>query len=62
MRLALALAAALAAPQVSYAADPADWPSVLAEASGQTVYWNAWGGSDATNAFIDWVGDRKSVV
>jgi putative thiamine transport system substrate-binding protein len=60
MRLALALAAALAAPQAAYAVDldPADWPSVLEEATGQTVYWNAWGGSDATNAFIAWVGNR----
>jgi putative thiamine transport system substrate-binding protein len=58
MRLALALAAALAAPQVSFAADPNDWSMVLAEAEGQTVYWNAWGGSDATNAFIAWVGER----
>ncbi|MFT6913186.1 MAG: putative thiamine transport system substrate-binding protein, partial [Paracoccaceae bacterium] len=24
---------------------PADWPAVTAEARGQTVYWNAWGGS-----------------
>ncbi|HSG36056.1 MAG TPA: ABC transporter substrate-binding protein, partial [Paracoccaceae bacterium] len=58
MRLALALAAALAAPQVSIAADLASWPTVLNEARGQTVYWNAWGGSDATNGFIAWVGDR----
>lgn len=58
MRFAVALAAALAVPQVSSAAEPADWTSVLTEAQGQTVYWNAWGGSDATNAFIDWVGDR----
>jgi putative thiamine transport system substrate-binding protein len=58
MRLAFTLAAALAAPQASLAANPADWLSVLSEARGQTVYWNAWGGSDATNAFIGWVGDR----
>lgn len=38
--------------------DPSDWPAVLAEARGQTVYWNAWGGSTATNAFIAWAGDR----
>lgn len=38
--------------------DPADWDAVLAEAAGQTVYWNAWGGSTTTNDFIAWVGDR----
>lgn len=38
--------------------DPADWNAVTDAARGQTVYWNAWGGSSTTNAFIDWVGDR----
>lgn len=34
--------------------DPADWPAVEAEASGQTVYWHAWGGDPRINAYIDW--------
>ncbi len=38
--------------------DPADWDAVTAAAQGQTVYWNAWGGSTTTNDFIAWVGDR----
>ncbi len=38
--------------------DPADWDSVLNDARGQTVYWNAWGGSTTTNDFIAWVGDQ----
>ncbi len=38
--------------------DPADWDAVTAAAKGQTVYWNAWGGSTTTNDFIAWVGDR----
>lgn len=59
----LALAAVLALPLAARPAlagdpDPADWPAVLAEAKGQTVYWHAWGGAPATNAFIAWVGDR----
>ncbi|MEM9584044.1 MAG: ABC transporter substrate-binding protein [Pseudomonadota bacterium] len=56
-KLALAASLALAAPA---AADPnpADWPAVLAEAKGQTVYWNAWGGSTTTNDFIAWIGSR----
>ncbi|TDL88161.1 ABC transporter substrate-binding protein [Meridianimarinicoccus aquatilis] len=38
--------------------DPADWSAVLNEARGQTVFWNAWGGSTATNDFIAWAGRR----
>lgn len=36
--------------------DPSDWEKVVAEAKGQTVYFNAWGGSEAINAYIDWAG------
>ncbi|KPQ25341.1 MAG: putative thiamine transport system substrate-binding protein [Halomonas sp. HL-48] len=49
--LALALPAA-AAP------DPGNWQAVLAEAEGQTVYWNAWGGDSRTNRYIDWVAEQ----
>ncbi|MBK1634611.1 ABC transporter substrate-binding protein [Rhodovulum adriaticum] len=52
-----ALAALLAPPAALAEPDPADWDAVLAEARGQTVYWNAWGGATATNAFIRWAGD-----
>ncbi|UIJ71702.1 ABC transporter substrate-binding protein [Aurantimonas sp. HBX-1] len=34
--------------------DPTDWPAVVAEAEGQTVYFNAWGGSSAINDYIAW--------
>jgi len=56
----LALIAALAAtPMAAFAnPDPSDWDAVMAEAAGQTVYWNAWGGSTTTNDFIAWVGER----
>ena len=40
--------------------DPENWDAVTAAANGQTVYWNAWGGSTQTNDFIAWVGDRVS--
>ncbi|MEM7497027.1 MAG: ABC transporter substrate-binding protein [Pseudomonadota bacterium] len=40
--------------------DPADWPAVLAEAEGQTVYWHAWGGDQRINAYIEWAGDEVS--
>ena len=57
----LPLMAALLAPLPALAqTDPADWPEVVAQADGQTVYWNAWGGSTTTNDFIAWVGERVS--
>jgi putative thiamine transport system substrate-binding protein len=32
----------------------ADWDQTLNEAKGQTVYFNAWGGGEAINAYIAW--------
>lgn len=37
--------------------DPANWDKVVAAARGQTVYFNAWGGSRSVNAYIEWAGD-----
>ncbi|MFG5384607.1 ABC transporter substrate-binding protein [Yoonia sp. R2-816] len=55
----LAVLAALLAPVPALAdIDVTNWDAVVAEADGQTVYWNAWGGSTTTNDFIAWVGDR----
>jgi putative thiamine transport system substrate-binding protein len=34
------------------------WDEVLAKARGQTVYWNAWGGSQQTNDYIQWAAGR----
>ena len=34
--------------------DPGDWDAVLGAAEGQTVYWHAWGGSNAINDYIAW--------
>ena len=31
-----------------------DWAALQQAAKGQTVYFNAWGGSEATNAYIAW--------
>lgn len=42
------------APQ---AAD-ADWQRTLDEARGQTVYFNAWGGSPEINAYLLWAGQE----
>lgn len=36
--------------------DATKWDAVLAEAKGETVYFNAWGGAENINAYLDWVG------
>jgi putative thiamine transport system substrate-binding protein len=36
------------------APDPWNWPAILEKAKGQTVYWYAWGGSQAVNDYIAW--------
>ena len=35
-----------------------DWPQTVSAARGQTVYFNAWGGSERINDYISWVGQR----
>ncbi|WP_275288860.1 ABC transporter substrate-binding protein [Halomonas elongata] len=50
----LMVATLLAGPSMAAPA-PDDWKTVLSEARGQTVYWNAWGGDVRTNDYIDWV-------
>ena len=30
------------------------WSEVVAAAKGQTVYFNAWGGGETSNAYIAW--------
>jgi putative thiamine transport system substrate-binding protein len=46
----------VAGPVFAANPDPKDWPAVLTEAKGQTVYFNAWGGSENINAYIAWAG------
>lgn len=52
------LAASAASLFLPQAARAADWSATLAEAKGQTVYFNAWAGSDTINAYIKWAGDE----
>jgi putative thiamine transport system substrate-binding protein len=35
-----------------------EWSAIEAEAKGQTVYFNAWAGSDTINAYIAWAADE----
>lgn len=57
---AMVLAAPLVLSSIGMAGatDAANWARVLDEARGQTVYFNAWGGSDNINAYIRWAGDQ----
>ncbi len=61
--LAAGLTSALAvllgpATKPSQAAEERPWKEIVAAASGQTVYWNAWGGDQRINAYIGWVAER----
>jgi putative thiamine transport system substrate-binding protein len=47
---ASAISAAAGAPRTS------DWSAIETAAAGQTVYFNAWGGSENINAYLEWVG------
>ncbi|MBX3606716.1 MAG: ABC transporter substrate-binding protein [Piscinibacter sp.] len=52
------IGAALVLPLVGHAgraAAAADWPALQAAARGQTVYFNAWAGSERVNAYLQWV-------
>ena len=34
------------------------WSEIVAEAQGQTVYFNAWGGSERINQYLQWASER----
>ncbi len=54
----LAAASITAALAFSSLPAQADWQDTLQEAKGQTVYFNAWGGADNINDYIQWAADR----
>lgn len=53
-RVTLAL---LASASVGSASDPV-WDRIEKSAKGQTVYFNAWAGSELINAYLKWAGDE----
>lgn len=57
-KIAAALLLACGLESGVVAADPSNWDKVVAEAKGQTVYFNAWGGSENINAYIRWAGEE----
>ena len=48
LTLALALSSLVGGTAVAQ-----DWDATLAEARGQTVYWNAWRGDEQINDYLD---------
>jgi putative thiamine transport system substrate-binding protein len=44
-------------PLTSKAGFAGDWAALEAEARGQTVYFNAWAGSEAINTYIAWAAE-----
>jgi putative thiamine transport system substrate-binding protein len=54
----LRVVATVCALMLGQAAHAASWDDTLAQARGQTVYWNAWGGDPQVNAYIEWLGDQ----
>lgn len=60
---ALALLAGLGLPAAAAAERPVPtFEEAVAAAEGQTVYFNAWGGDERINAYIDWVGERVEAL
>jgi putative thiamine transport system substrate-binding protein len=55
-RRRLVAAAALAPWLPLRAATTTDWPQIERAARGQTVYFNAWAGSERINAYLHWAG------
>lgn len=59
---AVAMVLALALPVGARAAETRPWTEIVAAADGQRVHFNAWGGDDKINAYLDWVGERVQAL
>jgi putative thiamine transport system substrate-binding protein len=57
---ALGATLCLSLPSTAQAPDLTDWDAITAAARGQTVYFNAWGGSEPINDFIAWAADQAA--
>src|SRR5438270_558528 len=57
IRLLFAFSLLLAGPALADPA-PGSWDQALRQARGQTVYFNAWGGSGQINAYVAWAAER----
>lgn len=54
--LLAAMAAISTAP--AWALSASDWAAIASRARGQTVYFNAWAGSERINAYLQWTGEQ----
>ena len=60
-QILLSSAASLFLPVLAGQAHAGDWSAIEAAAKGQTVYFNAWAGSEPINAYIAWAaGEMRS--
>ena len=55
-RQVLIAAGGVALAPLARAQGAVDWARIEASARGQTLYFNAWGGSERTNAYLQWAG------
>jgi putative thiamine transport system substrate-binding protein len=53
-----AAGAAALLPLFPKAGHAADWAALEAQAKGQTIYFNAWAGSEPINAYIAWAAEQ----
>lgn len=60
-QLLLAAGAGALVPVRAQTPDSA-WAAVEQAARGQTVYWNAWGGSAQTNSYVQWVAQQVATL
>lgn len=61
-RRQLLLAAGAASLQPAWAQSGTSWPAIEQAARGQTVFWNAWAGSEQTNAYLQWVAQQVQTL
>jgi len=54
--LATAIMSIASVASIPLAHADAKWDTVTDKAKGQTVYFNAWGGSDNINKYVEWAG------
>ncbi|MDX1301643.1 ABC transporter substrate-binding protein [Photobacterium sp.] len=54
MGLALSLACSFVSAEQASPQPPEQWQSIESKANGQTVYFNAWGGSQEINDYLRW--------
>ena len=58
--MSLCLAVSVLVTPMRSTASGNDFDTVIDAAAGQTVYFNAWGGDDKINAYIEWAGAQLS--